>query len=273
MKFLIEHESSYHYSEPVAHTIQALHLRPLDTPSQKVHSWQIKVPQSAALKETRDVYGNALQMLCIERPHSEIAIRVSGVVETFGADWGLATTVERFVPRFFLRRTMLTQHDESIAVLTADAVAASDGTTLDTAHRLMNAIRAAIDYRPGTTDVATTASEALAAGSGVCQDHAHVFISAARLAGIPARYVSGYLCTGSAVDDDAGHAWAEAHIEGLGWVGFDVANCICPTDAYVRVAYGLDYLEAAPIRGLRRGGGQETMTVRLKVAEGASQQQ
>ena len=97
-------------------------------------------------------------------------------------------------------------------------------------------------------------------------------MSAARLAGLPARYVSGYLLAEADGQGDAAHAWAEAYIEDLGWVGFDVANRICPTEAHLRVASGLDYLEAAPIRGLRRGGGQETLDVRVRVAETAAQQ-
>jgi transglutaminase-like putative cysteine protease len=136
----------------------------------------------------------------------------------------------------------------------------------------MGGVRDAIDYRIGETHAETTAAEALAHGFGVCQDHAHVFISAARHAGMPARYVSGYLWDPRDTEYEASHAWAEAYIDGLGWVGFDVANRICPTDAHIRVACGLDYLEAAPARGLRRGGGEETLEVRLRVDAGAVQQ-
>jgi transglutaminase-like putative cysteine protease len=137
----------------------------------------------------------------------------------------------------------------------------------------MNRVRDRLDYRPGATDATTTATAALAQGYGVCQDHSHVFIAAARFLGIPARYVSGYLWTG--VDDrpyDASHAWTEAHVPGLGWVGFDAANRICPTENYVRVAVGLDYDAAAPVRGLRRGPAEESLDVEVHVRrEGAEQ--
>jgi len=271
MRIHINHETVYRYAEPASYAIQALRLKPLDNATQTILSWRLQVPAQASLTESRDVYGNVLQMLYVERPHQEIAIRVTAEVETLDRS-GVVNAHEPFSPRFYLRRTDLTDADEAIVALAEQARSASDLSPLDLAHRLMEAVRDALDYHIGNTDAQTTAAEALAKGSGVCQDHAHVFISAARMLGIPARYVSGYLWIDSDMEQEASHAWAEAYIDGLGWVGFDVANRICPTAAYVRVATGLDYLEAAPVRGLRRGGGQETLEVRLKVGESAAQQ-
>jgi transglutaminase-like putative cysteine protease len=124
----------------------------------------------------------------------------------------------------------------------------------------------------GATTVMTTAAEALAKGSGVCQDHAHVFIAVARLLGLPARYVSGYLWQGGSETASASHAWAEAHVPDFGWLGFDPANNICPTEKYVRVAIGLDYGEAAPVRGIRRGAADEVLTVAVDVQPAQAQQ-
>ena len=119
---------------------------------------------------------------------------------------------------------------------------------------------------PAPPTATTTAADALARGFGVCQDHAHLFIAAARLIDIPARYVSGYLWTGvDAQPFDASHAWAEAFVPELGWVGFDPANRICPTENYIRVAVGLDYSAAAPVRGLRRGPAEESLDVEVQV--------
>ena len=272
MRIRIRHETTYAYAEPVSYSIQALRLRPLDTAGQKIFNWWVETPFNGSVRESRDVYGNVLQMLYVERPHSEIALSVTGEVETFDTSGIVAAPIERFPPRFYLRRTPLTEVDQAIAELADVSRRASNGQPLDFAHALMNNARDALDYKVGQTVVTTTAAEALANGSGVCQDHAHVFIAAARLGGLPARYVSGYLWTEDGSQNEAAHAWAEAYIEDLGWVGFDVANRICPTVAHVRVASGLDYLEAAPIRGLRRGGGQETLEVRVRVAEGAGQQ-
>jgi transglutaminase-like putative cysteine protease len=130
-----------------------------------------------------------------------------------------------------------------------------------------------------TFDVEQTQSETSAADAfrlrhGVCQDYAHILIAACRRVGVPARYVSGYLKRSDGVDaQSAGHAWFEAFIPDLGWVGFDAANGIAPTDAYVRVAIGLDYLGAAPVRGTRFGGGSETLDVSVYVAQAAGQTQ
>jgi hypothetical protein len=134
----------------------------------------------------------------------------------------------------------------------------------------MLSIAARIRYDIGLTDAATPAASALARGHGVCQDHAHVFVSAARGLGFPARYVSGHLFREDGRTlQEAGHAWAEAHVPGLGWVGFDPSNGVSPTDAYVRIAVGLDYLEAAPVRGTRYGGGEESLEVRITVDQGS----
>ena len=134
-------------------------------------------------------------------------------------------------------------------------------------HALSDAVLEAVAYETGRTDASTSAEAALAAGHGVCQDHAHIFIGAARLLGVPARYVSGYLLMDGVIDQQAGHAWAEAHVAGLGWVGFDVSNAICPDARYVRVAAGADYHDAAPITGVTLGSGAAEMTVEVSVAQ------
>jgi len=139
-------------------------------------------------------------------------------------------------------------------------------------HEIMNQIRSRIAYEIGVTHAHTTAAEALADGKGVCQDHAHVFISAARTLGIPARYITGYLLMNDAHPSAAHHAWAEAWIDPLGWVAFDSANRVCPTDRYVRLAAGLDAGYAAPIIGSRRGGASEKLEVSVAVQQQSAQQ-
>jgi len=138
---------------------------------------------------------------------------------------------------------------------------------------LMHAVRDRVEYRLGLTDVLTPAADALAAGAGVCQDHAHVFITAARVLGVPARYVSGYLWTGGPEQQvEASHAWAEAFVDDLGWVGFDAANRTCPSETYIRASIGLDYWSAAPVRGVRRGAAAEQLTVRVRVEQASVEQ-
>ena len=143
-----------------------------------------------------------------------------------------------------------------------------------TLHRLLVGLNGRMVFDTNPTDSGTTAAQAFRMGRGVCQDLSHVFLSVARQLGIPARYVSGYFHRADGVSDqEAGHAWAEAKVPGIGWIGFDPANGISPTDAHVRVAVGLDYLAAAPIRGSRRGGGRETLDVRLRVDTPPARQQ
>ena len=126
---------------------------------------------------------------------------------------------------------------------------------------------------PGSTTADTTAAQALAQGEGVCQDHAHALIAAARAAGVPARYVSGYLQAGTGVSDEAAHAWAELYVAGIGWIGFDPANECGPDARYIRLGSGYDAQDAAPIRGVARGPGREALEVSVTVTEGAAQAQ
>ena len=133
------------------------------------------------------------------------------------------------------------------------------------------AVAEAIAWEPGTTHSHTTAAEALEEGRGVCQDHAHALIALAHASDLPARYVTGYLLT-DAEEGEAAHAWAEVHIQGLGWVGFDPANRCCPDDRYIRLGSGRNALEAAPIRGVSRGGGEEAMAVSVLVTDAAQAQ-
>lgn len=273
MRIRINQQTSYRYAAPANYSMQVLRVRPRDNEGQKVLSWSVTIPSSARLTRGEDPFGNVTETLYLSSLHSEISLSISGEIETVDTGGVLRGAAEPFPPVFYLRKTPLTEPDAAIEALSAAAAAASDGSALDLAHRLMEKVRDAVDYQIGETQAETTAAEALAHGYGVCQDHAHLFISAARHAGLPARYVSGYLWDPGDTEYEASHAWAEAYIDGLGWVGFDVANRICPTDAHIRVACGLDYLEAAPARGLRRGGGEETLEVRLRVDDAGAGQQ
>ncbi len=171
----------------------------------------------------------------------------------------------------FLGQTMLTRPGPLMRAL-AHQVDAGVADPLDRLHRLSSAVHAAVAYESGHTDVDTPAEVAMAAGWGVCQDHAHIFIGVARLLGMPARYVSGYLMMDDRIDQEAGHGWAEAHVDGLGWVGFDVSNAISPDARYVRVATGCDYREAAPVTGLCYGPGESALSVSVAVEQRLAEQ-
>ncbi|MGB0747806.1 MAG: transglutaminase family protein [Magnetospiraceae bacterium] len=266
MKITIDHATTYRYEEPVNYSIQSLRLSPQPFDGQFIRYWNVESDFGQLPLGFFDSFGNLTHTLVVDRPHESLTISVRGEVETSNRDGVVTGSIETFATNFYLRETELTEIDGALRGL---GRAAQSGATspLNCLHRLMEGVREAIDYKTGETHSMTTAAQALAHGFGVCQDHAHAFIAAARSIDIPARYVSGYLLSGEEeVLSEAAHAWAEAYVPDLGWVGFDVANMICPTEYYVRIGVGLDYREAAPIRGVRRGGGDEDMEVVVKVA-------
>jgi transglutaminase-like putative cysteine protease len=270
MDIRIDHTTTYAFEAPSMHSIQLLRVTPQTFAGQRVGRWMVTGNGRRDLPETEDAFGNLVHTLSTAGPHDGVTVTVSGIVSTVD-DTGVVTGLAETMPlAIYLRDTELTEPNDAIRDLAGTALK----DPLETAHRLMTVVRAAVDYRTGMTDIATTAAEALAAGEGVCQDHAHVMIACARSLGIPARYVSGYLASadGSQVHE-ASHAWAELRIDRLGWVGFDAANQICPTDAYVRVAHGLDYQGAAPVNGMRRGIGSDILTVNVEVAPITQQNQ
>lgn len=229
------------------------------------------------MPQVEDSFGNITHTLAIDRPHDEVFVRVSGEVVTRDTSGIFGFGAERVPPPVFLRETALTAADPAMIDFAEGLRSGPKGaqrSEIELMHALSDAIADKVAYRLGETHTETKAAEAFAHGQGVCQDHAHILIACARKLGIPARYVSGYMWHDPhGGDGEAAHAWAEAYIPDLGWVGFDPSNRQCPTEAYVRMAVGLDYRSAAPILGLRRGGGEENMkvTVRIDQAQAASQ--
>jgi transglutaminase-like putative cysteine protease len=268
MRIHIRHVTAYRYDQPIEYAIQLIRLRPHDHAGQRVLSWRV-VDSERRLPVTDDGYGNTVHMLTLNRLHQEALVIAEGDIETTDTQGVLRDTVERLPPLYYLRRTATTEPDGALERLAADS--AGPGEALQRLHRLMLLIRDRVAYVVGTTTATTSAAEALATGRGVCQDHAHIFVASARLLGYPARYVSGYLWQGGNLSD-ASHAWAEAYVPDLGWVGFDPANGVSPTESHIRVAIGLDYFEAAPIRGLRRGLAKESLAVSVDVQQVHSQQ-
>jgi transglutaminase-like putative cysteine protease len=197
---------------------------------------------------------------------ADLNITVEGLIETHDTGGVLRGTDERFPPSLFLRSTPLTAVNPAMATFARELRAESEDDVLGFLHGLMTQVSEHMTFDEDPTNSGTSAIEAFGLKRGVCQDYAHIFIACARSGGVPARFVSGhFLRSDGMVNQPAGHAWAEAFVPELGWVGFDAANCICTTDAHARVAIGLDYLGAAPVRGTRYGGGTETLTVQVKV--------
>lgn len=267
MKLAIEHLTEYRYDRPASSAIQYVRLTPRPEAVQRTVAWRIDAP--GRLTPWRDGFGNIVHTVIQDGHHDHLPLHAWGEVET-AETWGVVPLDPRDLPpEAFLRITPRTAADAAVRDM-ADRhrqAKAAKGL-LYGLHDLMADIHASVAYDQDETHVATTAAEALARGAGVCQDHAHLFIACCLLWGVPARYVSGYLHTSA---DDGRHlethAWAEALVEDLGWVSFDPSNCQSATEAYVRLAVAFDYEGAAPVRGLRLGGGAENMRVAVRVRD------
>jgi transglutaminase-like putative cysteine protease len=269
MLITVRHVTRYTYDAPVNYTVQSLRLTPAPFKGQHIVDWHVRVPGCSKSLQFEDGFGNTVDLVSVYARHAELIIEAGGTVETSDCSGVVAGLPKSIPPRVFLKETEQTRPDSAIRDL---ARSIHDKDPLDKVHALAGAVRDRIDYVAGITDTHTGAAAALADGKGVCQDHAHVFISAARTLGIPARYITGYLVMDDAQPADAHHAWAEAWIDPLGWVAFDIANRVCPTDAYVRLAAGLDAGYAAPVIGSRRGGAGEKLDVSVAVQQQSAQQ-
>jgi transglutaminase-like putative cysteine protease len=266
MRLRISHRVVHHYDPPAAGVIQVLRLTPRNHEGQYVVSWRIDVSTDARLNAHEDAFGNLTHVFAADGPFTELTVKIDGEVETQNTEGVVAGTVERFPPSLFLRDTLLTHADERIRDFAETVRAGNTGDILAELHTVMHRLHDEMreDNDPLQTEAAT-AAEVFARKRGVARDLTHIFIGAARSLAIPARYIAGYFCPDRAIEQHSGHAWAEAFVPNLGWVGFDPANCVCPTDAYVRVAVGLDALGAIPVRGTRYGTGAETLAVAIKV--------
>ena len=275
MRIEISHQSEYSYDQDGGTTVQALRLTPPPGPGQRIESWQVQAPGIAQAAAYVDAFGNRVHLIASAGGKLPSVITAGGIVETNDTAGIAGMTAEAASAEVYLRGTKITAPSPAIIALAHSVHVRAPGGTdhMATLHGLMERIHADVAYEISTTDAATSAAAAYAGGHGVCQDHAHIFISAARHLEIPCRYTTGYLLTSGATAEAAHHAWAEALVPHLGWIGFDPANNTCPTDAYVRLAVGLDAAMAAPIRGVRRGPGVERLVVTVAVRQLGQQQQ
>jgi transglutaminase-like putative cysteine protease len=254
----------------VKYSAQALRLTPRREGQQRVLSWAIHAPGRRI--EQVDAHGNVTHLLTLEDPHKEIEIVVSGSVEV-ASEGSLMPHEGPLSPLAYLASTPLTAADAAIGVLSREYLE-GQRSTRDRLYALANGVQERVKYQKGSTSVEDTASAALARGKGVCQDQAHVFISACRAGGIPARYVSGYLYDGAGEDGGtaASHAWVDAWLgDAKAWLAIDLTHREPTGVQHCRLAVGRDYLDAAPVRGVRRGGGHEKMDVDVTVSKANDQ--
>jgi transglutaminase-like putative cysteine protease len=262
MLLSIRHETVYRYSRKVDHSVQIVRLTPRPEPGQRTIRWRLTSPGRQV--EQVDAFGNIAHLVTVDEAITEIRLLAEGQVETQDTAGALPTEAGGLSPLAYLAETPLTEADAAICEFATNW----PGESLRETAALIGlaaAIRAAVVWEPGVTTVEHDAAQALALGRGVCQDHAHLFASVCRLRRVPVRYVSGYLHTGES--SFASHAWADAWLgEERGWFSIDITHSVPAGPDHCRLAVGRDYLDAGPVRGVRRGGGEEDMQVDVQVS-------
>ena len=264
MRLKIHHITTYEFEQPVSFGLQQIRKTPKSTHNQRVLDWTTTVTGGRKELSFDDHHNNKTELIGFEREATSLEVVSEGQVDIQDT----AGVVGRHLgpsPLWLYQRP--TERTEARAGIKALVKKVRAETDLEAIHALSNVIRNDIAYEVGTSEPQWTAEDAIEAGRGVCQDHTHIFLACARHMGLPARYVSGYLMLDDRTAQNAMHAWAEAHVDGLGWVGCDISNGISPDTRYVRVATGLDYADAAPVSGMRTGGAGEKLTVRIDVSQ------
>jgi transglutaminase-like putative cysteine protease len=230
MLLTVTHQTRYTYEKQVTRSTQYIRLTPRDSHRQRVLNWSVKLPIDGACEVSENDEGEP-----------------AGPVN----------------PMVFLRATPLTIADAAIKEFVSPFRSMMKSRPLIGTTELMGAVLDKMPYTSGSTNVESSAAQSFAMGKGVCQDHSHVFLSCCRELGIAARYVSGYVYS-SDKEEVASHAWAEAWM-GNRWVSFDISNAKQAGSSHIKLAVGLDYSDACPVRGVRLGGGEESLSISAQV--------
>ena len=237
MRISIRHELRFAVGEATGHSVQHLLLTPARTPSQDVIEWTIDMPGIGEAASFTDAFGNRAHLVSQQRAEQDLIITVSGVVETSDTNGVVGRLPDDPNLALFRRTTGQTRPNGNL-VNRMRAHTKSGMSRLDVLHWLMTRLHEARDSVPGDEDESPEI---------IAEDHAHVFVAACRGMDIPARFVTGYLLAQEGGQARM-HAWAEAWDDGLGWVGFDPATNLCPTQFHVRLAVGLDAETSVPVR-------------------------
>jgi transglutaminase-like putative cysteine protease len=270
MKLHIAHTTDYRYSEPLRYALQTLWLTPQSYVGQTVQFWSLGAPEK--LFPLRDAYGNATHSYSFVGKDSDDVrwslVNAAGNVDTTGVA-GFFDDDTLPHPEFFLRPTHLAEPHADLAEFGRrflPELALRGVAGLDELLALSKGVADAVSYRKDSTDVTTTALEAFRAGAGVCQDQAHVMVAICRSLDIPARYVSGYFYAANE-PDLASHAWVDVCLDVATrrWVSIDVTHHCLIDERHVRLAMGTDYNACPPAKGVRQGGGKESMTVTITI--------
>ncbi len=257
MKLSIDHQTNYYYKEFAQRSVQYIRMSPMALPHQIVHTWSVMLPKLATLQ--KDGFGNTWFTLSRNEKHDNLQIQASGIVE-INTDTQYVEDSGEIPYLLFTVQTPLTYCSTSMRDF---AVPYLETVTLENLRGLASALITKMPYTTNVTHVGTTAEESFEMKAGVCQDHTHVFLGCLRDKKIPARYVSGYLYDADQ-NHMSSHAWAEAYLDGY-WYTFDISNQLFQPSHHVYVAIGRDYLDAAPVRGVRIGGGYESLYSQVMV--------
>jgi transglutaminase-like putative cysteine protease len=256
VKLEVTHRTLLSYGQPVAETYMELRLRPREGAGQSLESFRLDVEPASQVRSYRDAFGNLVHYFNHVPPHDRVEVVGHSVVVTRG---DAADPDDTLFPQDFLQFRDPVDDVDGVHGIAGQF---RENEVDDRLGRLAEYINREFEYRPQTTDVFTAVEEVMRRRVGVCQDFAHLFIAVARAMRIPARYVSGYVYSGVGhAGAGASHAWAEALVPGLGWVGYDPTNPVHVSDHHVRIAVGRDYRDVAPTRGTYVGAAAETMQV------------
>lgn len=287
MIYRVTHRTTYRYSAPVTLCHNVAHLTPREVPGQVCRRTSLTVsPEPDVTSARADSFGNPETYFSVHQPHRELTVTAVHEVEVLPrepADLRRSPAWEEVRDRLssdygeetldayqFVFGTRLARPDGELAEYARGSF--GPGRPLaEAAAELMGRIHREFAYDPQATTVSTPAGEVFAKKRGVCQDFAHLQIACLRSLGLAARYVSGYLPTepppGQArlIGADATHAWLAVYCPVLGWVGLDPTNDVVPSDRHVVMAWGRDYDDVSPIKGVILGGGQHEMTATVDV--------
>jgi transglutaminase-like putative cysteine protease len=279
--YSIRHVTRFRYSNPVRESVMELRMQPRSEGGQALRNFQIATNPRSQLYAYTDNFGNAVYHFNVLREHSELRIETQSVVEvkdatalpqsTDALEWDRYNSLNLTGEHYdLIEPSAFARGSPQLTGFLADVgLDKPEGDPLSALRRLNTIIYGAFDYEVGITQVHSPIEQALQAKRGVCQDFAHIMIAISRRWGIPARYVSGYLHHSRRDKDrsgaDATHAWVEAYLPSLGWVGFDPTNNILAGDRHIRAAVGRDYADVPPTRGTFKGNSQSELAVAVTV--------
>jgi transglutaminase-like putative cysteine protease len=279
MRYTVSHVTRYHYEEPVVQCVSEARLVPRNLPYQNVHGHWITVqPEPASIEERIDYFGNTVTAFTVFHRHDSLTVRAEGIIEVDRPRVTLPGVAWEDVRADFesgkepLVEASEFLHDSPYVGVSADLASYglpsfTSGQSLSAAVLdLSSRIHSDFEYQPKATSIDMPLGEVFHLRRGVCQDFAHVMIGVLRSLHLPARYVSGYLRSGDVFQGaEASHAWVATFIPGFGWLDIDPTNNVIPSNGHVTVAWGRDYGDVTPVKGISLGGGRQSVEVEVAV--------